>query len=512
MMSLGAKRWPRVLTIVLLVTTLAVGIAIGTLLSGRAVADRTPTSTDASELRIPSARDLATEFTQLAKQLEPSVVHIKTDYVSSLGDGEEEEGELDQFQRFFRGPNGAPSRPFKREAAGSGFIVDPKGYILTNHHVIENAEHIRVTLPHDSSELRAKLIGFDRETDVAVIKVEPRKPMQAVRLGNSDSVQVGDWAIAIGSPFGLEATVTAGIVSATGRDLDTALQFQKFIQTDAAINPGNSGGPLLNIRGEVVGINTAIATENGGYQGIGFALPMNLAVGVYNSIVKNGKVTRGSIGIGWDKRSQATTLKALGFQRGLLVERVEPEGPAAVAGVQQDDVILELNGKPINGGDDLVAIVASAPIGSEVSLTLDRSGQRIQKRVKVEDRSVVFKNDGRFQEPEAPKKPTAVEPAKSVFGISIRALSAARKSAAGIEGGVEITRVEPASFAEDVRLVEGDIIVSINRQPIRTPDDLKAIQAKLRAGDPVAFRVMRQDPANRAAGYIGLYRAGILPD
>ncbi len=199
--------------------------------------------------------------------------------------------------------------------------MDKNGYILTNNHVVEEADHIKVKIPTDPTEYRAKLIGFDPETDLAVIKIDAGKPLVPVRIGNSEAVQVGDWAVAIGSPFGLEATVTAGIVSATGRDIAGAQQFQHFIQTDAAINPGNSGGPLLNINGEVIGVNTAIATRSGGYQGVGFALPVNTAAAVYNSIIKTGKMSRGSIGIRFQKyENPQQVLKALGLSQGVVVE------------------------------------------------------------------------------------------------------------------------------------------------------------------------------------------------
>src|SRR5208337_4073480 len=217
---------------------------------------------------------------------------------------------------FFRnGPSGGeelPQRAFKQEQSGTGFIVDKNGYIITNHHVIAKVDHIKVKLHgDDSTEYRARVVGIDPETDLAVIKIDPKSPLVPVNIGNSDAVQVGDWAVAIGSPFGLEASVTAGIVSALGRDIGGA-QLQRFIQTDAAINPGNSGGPLLNIRGEVIGVNTMIATQSGGYQGIGFALPINMVVRVYNDIIKEGRVTRGSIGVSWDKNTKSETLRALG--------------------------------------------------------------------------------------------------------------------------------------------------------------------------------------------------------
>ncbi len=211
------------------------------------------------------------------------------------------------FKKFFG--NSEP-RSFRSEGSGTGFVVDKNGYIITNHHVIENADRIKVHLAGDSIEYRARVIGYDGETDVAVLKIDTKTPLIPVQIGNSDSVQVGDWVIAIGSPFGLQATVTAGIVSAerTSRDLPGANSFQNFLQTDAAINPGNSGGPLLNTRGEVIGVNTMIATRSGSYEGIGFALPSNMAVKVYNDIIRQGRVVRGSIGIRWSRNGSTTTL------------------------------------------------------------------------------------------------------------------------------------------------------------------------------------------------------------
>ena len=304
MLSFGKLKQQKVLSFSLLLFTLSIGIVIGTLIStGVNAAKSQIAAPDATPLVTPPVNAMPNnQFVELAKKLEPTVVNIGTDYTPKSrrrsgppADEEDEEG-MDLFRRFFRNnpPEGAvPPRSFRRQATGSGFIVDKSGYILTNFHVVERADTIRVKMPKDQMEYKAKLIGYDVETDLAVIKVDAGRALTPARIGNSDSVQVGDWAIAIGSPFGLEATVTAGIVSATGRDIDGAQQFQRFIQTDAAINPGNSGGPLLNINGEVVGINTAIATQSGGYQGVGFALPVNTAVNVYNSIIKSGKMSRG---------------------------------------------------------------------------------------------------------------------------------------------------------------------------------------------------------------------------
>ncbi|HEX5226756.1 MAG TPA: trypsin-like peptidase domain-containing protein, partial [Bryobacteraceae bacterium] len=328
----NVMRQQKLLSLSLLLVTLAIGIVIGTLVNTGVHAARGQAGApDASPLVVPSAVQLGNEFTKLAKKLEPSVVYITADYTPKVtenphgqGQGDEDQGEgpggkddgLDLFKRYFRSnPQGdLPQRAFKQEQSGTGFVVDKNGYIITNHHVIKGVDHIKVKLHgDDSTEYRARVVGIDPETDLAVIKIDPHSALTPVTVGNSDAVQVGDWAVAIGSPFGLEASVTAGIVSALGRDIGGQLQLQRFIQTDAAINPGNSGGPLLNIRGEVIGVNTMIATQSGGYQGIGFALPMNMVARVYNDIIKTGKVTRGSIGIEWSKADDKPELfKALG--------------------------------------------------------------------------------------------------------------------------------------------------------------------------------------------------------
>src|ERR1041385_2542114 len=334
-------RQQKLLSLILLLITLSIGIVIGTLINtGVHAARGQSVATDATPLVVPSPTQLGNEFSKLAKKLEPSVVYITADYTPKIassdepserprkkggsGDSEGDEGS-DLLRRFFRNApsmQDLPPRAFKQEQSGTGFIVDKNGYIITNNNVISKVDRIKVRLhTGDNSEYRARVIGFDPETDLAVIKIDPRSALSPVTIGNSESVQVGDWAVAIGSPFGLEASVTAGIVSALGRNIG-GLQLQRFIQTDAAINPGNSGGPLLNIRGEVIGVNTMIATQNGGYQGVGFALPINMVVRVYNDIIREGKVNRGSIGISWSKADKAETLKALGLDHGVLVQGV----------------------------------------------------------------------------------------------------------------------------------------------------------------------------------------------
>jgi serine protease Do len=329
---------------------------------------------------------LGNDFTALAKKLEPSVVNITVDEAppekgAVRGQAPDDNGDdvPDFFKRFF-GPEGSgggqevPDSP-KRQASGSGFIVDKNGYIVTNNHVVENATKIRVRLHGDPGDYRGRLIGTDYETDLAVIKIDTGRPLQPVTIANSDSVQVGDWAVAIGSPFGLEATVTAGIVSAIGRSpaLLGARTFQHFIQTDAAINPGNSGGPLLNIRGEVIGVNTMIATSGRGSEGVGFALPVNMVARAYNDIIRTGRVTRGSIGVSLDRSLEPeVTLKALGVDHGAIVESVSKGGPADKGGVRAGDIILGVNGTAVKDGDDLISHVADTAVGGTAALNVDR--------------------------------------------------------------------------------------------------------------------------------------------
>jgi len=527
----------KLLSLTLLVFTLSVGILIGSLASGSVSAAKgQAVAPDATPLVIPSAAASPNEFTKLAKMVEPSVVNITAEVTTRTasnrrrvapGDEEDEGGndELEMFRRFF-GRQGQPGqanpRPRPREATGSGFIVDKNGYIVTNFHVVEKADTVKVKLSGDDKEYKAKVIGTDWESDIAVIRIDAGRPLPALKVGNSDAVQVGDWAVAIGSPFGLAATVTAGIISATGRDLPSAEQFQRFLQTDAAINPGNSGGPLVNIHGEIIGVNTAIATQSGGYQGIGFALPANQMVKVYNSIIQYGRAKRGSIGISWNKYEKSEVLKAAGVANGVLVTTVTPKGPAEKAGIHAEDVIVAINGKPIKNGDDLVSLVSETPVDTNVKITVDRGGKHMDFSVLVQDRNDVFKDDERFarhrEDGELPTAKQEGSPAK--FGISIRSMAPEEKAALklGDERGIFVTRVEENSFAAEIGIQEKDVIISVNRQPVTSLEDLRKAQANLKPGDAVAFRVMRPIPgaANRKTAdqpaFQTFFAAGTLPD
>ncbi len=385
----------------------------------------------------------------------------------------------DFFQRFFSNPfGGGQQTPQHRTSAlGSGVVVDKAGYILTNNHVVEKADRIQVKFLGDNTEYDAKVVGVDAPTDLAVIRVEGKSNLSPARIGNSEAVQVGDWAIAIGSPFNFQETMTLGIISAKERDVDPSQQFQHFLQTDAAINPGNSGGPLLNINGEVIGINTAIASRSGGYQGIGFALPINQAVKVYNDIIKNGKVVRGSIGIKFapsDTGKAEALLKANGARDGVFVLEVPSGGPADKAGIKEEDIIVAVNGKPVRNGGELVDRVTSTPIGNTLTVTVLRDHKQMEFKVVVADLTHVFPEQfGAGKEEES----GPAEGTQALFGIQIENLTDARRQNMGVkQPGVLISSVEQNSLAEAIDLRKGDVILEINRKPVRTTDDVIRVQ------------------------------------
>jgi len=527
-------RSQKLLSFTLIVFTLAIGIVLGTLINvntGAKAAADPAAAPGAAPLVIPNPVELSNSFSTIAKQVEPSVVNISTTYNPKPGrsttgrnrrpmpqDEDEDSGDgMNEFlYRFFGNPFGGggatPEMPQRRGyALGSGVVVDKAGYILTNNHVIEKADRIQVKFPHDSTEYDAKVIGVDPPTDLAVIRVEGKSNPVVAKIGNSDAVQVGDWAIAIGSPFGFQATVTAGIISAKEREVDPTMQFQHFLQTDAAINPGNSGGPLLNIRGEVIGINTAIASRSGGYQGVGFALPINSAAEVYNSIIKNGRMTRGSIGISFtpsDSETARALLKSYGANEGVFVQSVAPGGPSEKAGLKEGDIIVAINGKPVKDGGALVGTVTVTPVGSPVDVTVLRGGKRENHKVVVGDLAQIFPD--RFGGPKDESKSPA-EAGMATFGMMVQNLSDARRQTLGLKsaGGIEVVSVDPNSFAEDIQLHKGDIIISINQQPVNTTEDLKKVQTTLKPGDAVAFRIMTRQ--GRAGEWASSFVAGTLP-
>ncbi len=531
-------RTQKFLSFTLILFTLSIGIVIGTLINSsvKAAKDTTTVAPGATPLTIPNPVELSNTFTQIAKMVEPSVVNISTEYrpkgpAQARNNGgrrrqvtppdDDDQGDdngMNEFlYRFFGGNpfggggDGNPELPQRRGfALGSGVVVDKAGYILTNNHVVDKADRIQVKFAGDPMEYDAKVVGVDAPTDLAVIRVEGKHNLVPAKIGNSDAVQVGDWAVAIGSPFGFQATVTAGIISAKERDVDPNQQFQHFLQTDAAINPGNSGGPLLNIRGEVIGINTAIASRSGGYQGIGFAMPINTAAQVYNDIIKTGKVTRGSIGVSFipsDSDRARALLKSYGVNEGVFVQSVAPGGPSEKAGMKEGDIITSINGKPIHDGSELVNTVTATPVGTPLNLTVIREGKRENLKVVVGDLAQIFPDrfgNGSKDEPGKAEETTAK------FGMSIQNLTDQQRQNLGIKerGGVQIASVEPDSFAEDIGLAPKDIILSINRQPVNTYDDVRRIQNTLKPGDAVAFRILRQ---GRNREWEPQYVAGTLP-
>ncbi len=540
-------RRQKYLSFTVMLFTLSIGILIGTVLSSNGVKASSQTSNvapGATALTIPSPVQLQNQFSALAKLLEPSVVNISIDYIPQKDvtakkmqknrrtpqvpdeedNGGGDDSGMQQFmQRFFGGGGGGGTNPFgdgggaqreqRSQSLGSGVVVDRNGYILTNNHVVEKATRMRVKFSNDDTEYDAKLIGTDPMTDLAVIHVS-RTDLVPAKIGNSDAVQVGDWAVAIGSPFGFEATVTAGIISAKQRRAETGQNsaFQPFIQTDAAINPGNSGGPLLNINGEVIGINTMIASRSGGYQGIGFAMPINSAVRVYNDIIKSGHVTRGSIGIQFQPTDMKELVKAYGAKSGVFVGEVKKDGPADRAGVKAEDVIVSIGNKPVKDGNELIEIISSTPVGNTVKLGIMRDHSERTVEVAVGDREKIFAAEiGGEKPPEA----EAVEPTQAKFGIQIKNLTDGLRTSLGYKGkgGVVVDRVEQGSFAEDILMLKGDIIESMTvgtqRIPILSVDDIQKAQAKLKTGDSVAFKVARS--FQRGGEFQSVFLAGSLP-
>jgi len=414
----------------------------------------------------PPAELLSTQqaFTEVSSKVTPAVVNIRAERVRMVSRMQP------LFEEFFGDLFGRRRVPKREQSLGSGFIISAEGVILTNAHVIEGAEEIKVHLA-DQRVFPGEVVGFDNKTDVAVVRIKSEQPLPVAVLGDSDRIRVGQWALAIGNPFGLDSTLTVGVVSATGRANVGIEDYEDFIQTDASINPGNSGGPLLNIYGEVVGINTAIVAAG---QGIGFAIPINLARQVAEQLITTGAVTRGWLGVTMQPLDPALA-EAFGLEKvgGALITRVLPDTPAERAGLQRGDVLLTFAGKTVRGVRELQLLVASAPVGKGVPVEILRDGARLNVTV------VISKRD----EQRPPSK--AVPDQGDWLGMTIREGDA----------GLEVSEVAPGSVAARGGIREGDQLLAIDRREVRSLAEFKRLSRNIRPGRTVVLLVRRGETA-----------------
>jgi serine protease Do len=521
MITSGRKFLPALVIVV----TLGIGILIGTVVShGVRAARSSPVAADAKLLPPPSPAELSSSFAQIADALSPAVVNINTESTVRVArrrfHAPDDTPFGDFFDKFFDSP-GAPSGDFRQQSLGSGVILSANGYILTNYHVVTQSgedkpvDRINITMRgDDSTKYPGKIVAYDKWTDLAVVKIASDKPLTVASFGDSDAMRVGDWVLAIGSPFGLDSTVTAGIVSAKGRDIERGRegQFKRYIQTDAAINPGNSGGPLVNMAGQVIGINTAIATERGSYDGVGFAIPSNTARKVYNALVTSGSVRRGAIGVSFDSQNNPAMLRSFGTDHGIVINLVEAGSPAERAGLKRGDVILSVVGKPIKSADDLVAIVSDTEIGKSLRLEYLRDGRRLTANVQVGDRNKIMS-----ELREAPANPggeTPAEASSGVLGVSVKSLT--REQVQELvdqlhlesKQGILVMNVQTSGFGSDLGVQHGDIILSINHHPVVSVEDFNRLQSSLKSGDDVLLLIARGSGPH---SYTTLFLADRLP-
>ena len=427
-------------------------------------------------------------FAEIAQKDSPAVVNISTEKVVKgrsqrsrefFGPGPMPFGPHDPFRDFFEKFFGDIPRDFKQRSLGSGFIIDPKGLIITNNHVVEGADKIKVKLV-GGKEYNATIKGRDPKTDLALLEIKATEPLPSLSLGNSDAVRVGDWVVAVGNPFGLGHTVTQGIISAKGRVIGAG-PYDNFLQTDAAINPGNSGGPLLNLKGEVIGINTAIVATG---QGIGFAIPSNLAKEIIPQLQAKGKVTRGMLGV---QVQTVTPELAKSFKlpepKGALVAEVNPGTPAEKAGLQRGDIIVEFDGKPIKEMNELPRLVANTPPGTKVTLKFLRDGKEKSVTLTVtemqEERTALSGRES---------------PEESALGLAVENLNPnlARRYGLKESKGALVVQVAPGSPAAEAGLRPGDLILDINGQAVRNVADFQRLLAALEKGSVARILVKRQ--------------------
>ena len=431
-------------------------------------------------------------FSELAEAARPGVVNIRTVKIIKGGSpvfrhffGNPHGGNRNPFDEFF-GPfqGDGQQRDFKQRSLGSGFLIDDNGFIVTNNHVIEDADQIKVILA-DDKEFDAELVGRDPKTDLALIRIQGARNLKPLELGNSEKLKVGTWVVAIGSPFGLEQTVTAGIVSAKGRIIGSG-PYDDFIQTDASINPGNSGGPLLNMDGEVVGINTAIIASG---QGIGFAIPINMAKGIIDQLKDKGEVTRGWLGVGiQDLTPELADYYGLKAEKGVLVTQVFEGDPADKAGIKVNDVILSVDGQKVTTGRELSAMIANTPVGNQTKVDLIRDG-----KTKVMTVTLAKRDDDE-------KMLAAQSRDDDELGIEVTDLDSDIARRLGIEGkeyGVLVTDVKDDSLARDADVRPGDIIKEINRTVVKDRKVFAQLIKKNEDSDTIQLLIKR-----RNAGYL----------
>ncbi len=441
-----------------------------------------------------SLRQLSNAFSSISDKVNPSVVSVVATTkikISQTALSPFEDPFFDELRRFF-GPDVLPKRnvpeekEYEQSGLGSGVIITSEGYILTNNHVVAYADRvadkIKVTLS-DEREFDAEIKGRDPETDLAVIKINA-KNLPTVKLGDSDKIKVGEWVLAIGNPFGLQHTVTAGIVSAVGRTNMGVTQYEDFIQTDAAINPGNSGGPLVNLDGEVVGINTFIFSRSGGYMGVGFAIPINMAQKVMEQLIEKGKITRGWLGVSiQDLNEELAKALELKQTKGIVVRQVEVGSPADNAGIKSNDIILKIDGKQIDTTKQLMQIIAGITPGTEVEITILRENKEISKKIKIIEKQSLQNITERKDSTELQDK----------LGLEVKELTdeLAQQYNLKEQKGVIITKVLPDSLAEKAELQAGDLIVEINGYVINNMDDYRKATEKIEEKKSVEFNCIR---------------------
>lgn len=472
------------------ILVISVGVIIG--LTMTAYLDLAPHSTATEDFTPENLNDFETlqktgrAFVTIAKEVTPAVVNIRTEKVVNL----DEQFRDTPFHWFFNfDEKNLPQGEQRSEGMGSGVIISRDGYILTNYHVIRDADVLTIRLS-DDREFKAEIVGTDEQSDIAVIKIAGND-LPTVEMGNSDQLEVGEWVVAIGNPFGLNETVTAGIVSALGRNNLNLADYEDFIQTDAAINPGNSGGALVNIYGRLIGINTAIETRTGSFQGVGFAIPINMARQIMDQLIENGKVTRGWLGVGIQDIENETMMEEFGLneKKGAVFTDVFPDTPAAAANLQQGDVIVEYNGTKIENMQHLRNLVAATPVGEKVDVVVIRDKKEIKATIIIGERPENPNLIARNQTPEPPQEQD------DVLGLEVQEINDNLAKTLGLDdnAGVVITRIEPNSPASEAGLQQSDVILEIDRNRILSLRDYISHTSELKADDDILMLIRRAE-------------------